>query len=79
MKKERFLRELIRAIQKARKDEKLNVLDYITLYLEDKEFIKEFEDILKKEVRAKEIIYKLKNKKGSASYKDLSLSFGFSK
>ncbi|HIE41238.1 MAG TPA: isoleucine--tRNA ligase [Candidatus Aenigmarchaeota archaeon] len=79
LKKERFLRELIREIQKARKNLKLNVLDYITLYLEDKEFIKEFEKILRKEVRAKEIIYKLKNKKGYASYKDLSLEFGFSK
>ena len=79
LKKERFLRELVREIQKARKKESLNVLEDIKLYLEDKDFIKGFESKLKKEVRAKEIVYELKNKKGRAKYKDLNLSFGFEK
>ncbi len=77
LKEERFLRELIREIQKARQEEKLNVLDKITLFLENKEFIKKFEDELKKEVRAEKIIYGLKEKKLEASYKDLNLGFGF--
>jgi isoleucyl-tRNA synthetase len=79
LKEERFLRELIREIQKARQEEKLNVLDKITLYLENKEFIKKFEDKLEKEVRAEKIVYGLKEKKGGASYKDLNLRFGFEK
>jgi isoleucyl-tRNA synthetase len=79
LKKERFLRELIREIQKARKEEGLNVLEDIILYLEDKEFIKKFEDELKKEVKAKKIVYELKEKKNEVKYKDLSLSFGFEK
>ncbi len=93
LKEERFLRELIREIQKARQEEKLNVLDRITLFLEDKEFIKKFEDELKKEVRAEKIVYGLGEKtiireangapfakqmrELEASYKDLNLAFGF--
>ena len=79
LKKERFLRELIREIQKARKEESLEVLDNIILFLEDKNFIRDFEEKLRKEVRASKIVYELKNEKGFAVYKDLSLKFGFKK
>ena len=79
LKEERFLRELIREIQKKRKEEKLNVLDKINLFIEDKEFIKKFEENLKKEVGAEKIVYGLKEKKGEVSYKDISLGFGFEK
>ncbi len=79
LKKERFFRELVREIQKARKEQGFNVLKNINLYLEDKEFIKGFEEILKEEVRAKEIVYNIKEKKGRAKYKDLNIKFGFSK
>jgi len=77
LKKERFLRELIREIQKTRKEEGLKVLDNIILFLENKEFAREFEERLKKEVRASKIVYELKNEKGAVSYKELSLKFGF--
>ncbi|MCK4428931.1 MAG: hypothetical protein KAU95_01040, partial [Candidatus Aenigmarchaeota archaeon] len=79
LKEERFLRELIREIQKKRQEEKLNVLDKINLFLEDKEFIKKFEDKLKEEVRAEKIVYELKEKMSGVEYKDLSLEFGFKK
>jgi isoleucyl-tRNA synthetase len=79
LKKERFLRELIREIQKARKKEGLKVLDNIALFLEDKSFARDFKEELKKEVRATKIIYELKNEKGEVSYKDLNLKFGFEK
>jgi len=79
LKKDRFFRELVREIQKARKEQGLEVLESIILYMEDKEFIKKFEKSLKKEVRAREIIYDSKGKMQEVCYKDLSIKFRFSK
>lgn len=79
LKEERFFRELVRGIQKARGEEKLNVLDRINLFLEDKEFIKRFESRLKEEVRAEKISYGVEVEKGKIEYKNLSLVFGFEK
>lgn len=79
LKEERLIRELIREIQKARKENKLMVSDRITLYLEDKAFLKKAEKEIKGEVGAGRIEYSLKEKKGKAEYKDLKLEFGFRK
>jgi len=79
LKEERLLRELVREIQKARKEGKLMVEDRITLYLEDKSFLKKAEKEIMEEVGASKVEYSLEERKGRAEYKDLKCEFGFKK
>ena len=79
LKEERLVRELIREIQKARKENKLMVADRILLYLEDKPFLKKAEKEIIEEVGVGKIEYSVREKKGRAEYKDLKVEFGFKK
>ncbi|MGC9310366.1 MAG: class I tRNA ligase family protein, partial [Candidatus Aenigmatarchaeota archaeon] len=79
LKTERFMRELIRKIQQARKEAKLQVTDRIELFVEDRPFFKGREKELMGEVGAKAVCYGVKSKIGEAEYKDLKSKFGFAK
>ncbi|MBN2095630.1 MAG: isoleucine--tRNA ligase [Candidatus Aenigmarchaeota archaeon] len=79
LKEERLLRELVREIQKARKDAGLKVSDSIALGLEDKPFLKRFEEEIKEEVGASSVKYSVTDGKGFGEYKDLKVGFGFKK
>jgi isoleucyl-tRNA synthetase len=79
LKSERFIRELVRKIQQARKENKLSVSDGILLYLDDNPVFKDWEKAIMEGVGAKEICYARKSGKGKATYKDLEAQFGFEK
>ena len=58
LKREAYARELVRRIQEMRKELDLNVEEFIVVTLEfDEELVKGFEDYIKTETRAKELIF----------------------
>jgi len=75
IKEERAVRELIRAIQTRRKELGLKIKDRIRVKIEGGDWIKRWEEVIKKEVNASEIIFGRVEGGKVVGYKDLEIRF----
>ncbi len=75
IKEERAVRELIRAIQTMRKELGLKIKDRIRVKIEGGDWIKRWEEVIKKEVNASEIIFGRVEGGKIVGYKDLEIRF----
>ncbi len=78
IKEERAIRELIRAIQNERKTLGLKVKDKIELDLEAEDWIRKWEEIIKREVNASEMSFREVREGKEIMYKDLKVKFKIS-